>query len=457
MNAVEPLEIPTEDFNTSDADIDLDLSPSDFFGISRELEQHHAIFYQLWELGKPVFTNRLPTAAVAFNKEGECVNFVFNPKFYKSLTPVRRNFIISHECLHVILRHGVRSKDCENREGANVAMDVVINEMLCDQFGYDRDEIDPPTIDPKHPEKGPQRKLCWFDNIFKDRPDVERGQSFEYYYTRLPDGYKLPDGMMLVDIHDFFDGDGEDGVLRRIGGALTDEDKKKIRDILRKQNQDKEKGGMMAGTEALGDWLSVGTGPVKPKQKWETVIKRWMRKFLPNDFDTYEHWARVNRRLVMIPDDAMLPTEMELQDKEDEGKIDVDFYLDTSGSCVHLAARFFKAAKTLPKRRFNVRLFCFDTQVYDVTPEMEKKGKVRGGGGTSFRIIEENIQKRTKKEAALKGKAVKYPEAVFVISDGYGDAYKAQKPERWHWFLTENASMDCIPKASKKHRLKDYE
>lgn len=454
--SVEPLEIPTLETD-SDADIDLDISPSDFFGISRELEQHHAIFYQLWELGRPVFTNRLPTAAVAFNKEGECVNFLFNPKFYKSLTPVRRNFIISHECLHVILRHGVRAKDCESRDAANVAMDVVINELLCEQFGYDRDEIDPLTVDPRFPEKGPVRKLCWFENIFKDRPDVEQGQSFEYYYSRLPEGYKIPDEIMLVDIHDFLDGDAEEGVLKRIAGSLSEEDKKKIRDLIRKQNKDSETGGTKAGTEALGEWLQVGGGYVKPKRKWETIIKRWMRKFLPNDFDTYEHWARSNRRLVMIPDDALLPTEMELQDKEDDGKIDVDFYLDTSGSCVHLANRFFKASKSLPRWRFNVNLFCFDTQVYKVTPAMEKKGQVRGGGGTSFVIIEENIQQRIKKIAAEKGKPAKYPEAVFVISDGAGDRYKAEKPEKWHWFLTDHATLDCIPKESHKHFLKHFE
>jgi predicted metal-dependent peptidase len=207
----------------------------------------------------------------------------------------------------------------------------------------------------------------------------------------------MPDETMLIDVHDFFDGDGEGEVLKKIGGALSEEDKKKIREIIRQQNKDKDKGGFRAGTEALGEWLSVGRTLVRPKQKWETIIKRWMRKYLPNDFDTYEHWARVNRRLVMIPDDALLPTEMELQDKEEEGKILVYFYLDTSGSCVELAPRFWKAANSLPKRRFDVRLFCFDTQIYPVTPEMQKKGKIRGGGGTVSRSLKRAFSVRSRK------------------------------------------------------------
>lgn len=422
----------------------IEITPAEFFQISRELERYHAIFYQFWELGVPMFSKRIPTAAVCFDKEGHCVNFLFNPDFWKGLTTTQRNFIISHECLHVILRHGVRSKDCENKDGANVAMDVVINEMLCEQFGYDRKEIDP------------DNKLCWMDTIFHNDPEVEKGQSFEYYFKRLPADYKIPDGTMLVDIHDFLDKD-IDNILKKLGPSLTDEEKKKIRDIVRKQLRSPIQGGTSAGTVALGDWLSVGNQNIKPKQKWETVIRKWMRKYLPNEFDMYEHWARVNRRMVLIPDDALLPSEMELQDKEVEGKIKVFFYLDTSGSCVHLADRFWKAAKSLPKNRFDVRLFCFDVEVYPVTPEMEKKGKVRGGGGTNFEIIEGSIQKIIKADALKTGGVVTYPEAVFVISDGEGTPFKTPKPDRWYWFLTERNSQQYIPKSSKKYLLKDYE
>jgi hypothetical protein len=44
-----------------------------------------------------------------------------------------------------------------------------------------------------------------------------------------------------------------------------------------------------------------------------------------------------------------------------------------------------------------------------------------------------------------------------VISDGAGDTYKAEKPERWYWFLTENAMLDYIPKESKRYSLKEFE
>ena len=122
------------------------------------------------------------------------------------------------------------------------------------------------------------------------------------------------------------------------------------------------------------------------------------------------------------------------------------FFLDTSGSCYHLKDRFFAAAASLPERRFNVRLFCFDTAVQETTLA---SGKIYGGGGTSFRIIEKHIQ------GEISSKGCKYPE-VFVISDGYGDLVSPQHPSKWHWLLTDNGTKDYISKKSSVHELKDY-
>jgi hypothetical protein len=41
---------------------DIQLNYEEFFAISRLLESHHAVFYQLWELGKPYFTKSIPNS-----------------------------------------------------------------------------------------------------------------------------------------------------------------------------------------------------------------------------------------------------------------------------------------------------------------------------------------------------------------------------------------------------------
>jgi predicted metal-dependent peptidase len=430
---------------------DYHLGYREFFALSRKLEAHHAVFYQLWEIGKPVFTNSIETAAVRFNKEGHCIEFIFNLKFWKSLTDDQRVFIISHECLHVILRHGIRFIDADGeaeRRASNVAMDVVVNELLLEQFGFERKHVDP------------QSKYCFMESIFKDektgkvRTDIDRKQNYEYYFNGLPEASKITK-YVLVDIHDLMNGDEAGEAIGKLNGTLSPEDKESLRKTIEKHfeknKQDKEKESKERGESAGGSWRFMDLSAVKPKRKWETVIKKWAEKYIKNDFDYFEHWARANRRIIELPEDVILPSEMEIQDAAEEGRITVYFFLDTSGSCSHLAERFWKASKSLPKGRFDKKLFCFDTKVYEVD---EKKGELFGFGGTSFDIIENAIQEDIAKQPEGKKK---YPSAVFVITDGYGNEVKPAKPKNWYWFLTEHSSDSCFPKECKKFNLKDYE
>ena len=50
----------------------------------------------------------------------------------------------------------------------------------------------------------------------------------------------------------------------------------------------------------------------------------------------------------------------------------------------------------------------------------------------------------------------KYPDAVFVITDGYGDPVKPEFCKKWYWFLSHNYRA-CIPKECNVYDLKNYE
>ena len=82
----------------------------------------------------------------------------------------------------------------------------------------------------------------------------------------------------------------------------------------------------------------------------------------------------------------------------------------------------------------------FDTKVYETTIESRR---LYGFGGTSFDIIEDYIQSYIKKNN------LKYPEAVFVITDGCGNSVNPQIPKNWYWFLSKNY-ITYIPKESNK-------
>lgn len=128
--------------------------------------------------------------------------------------------------------------------------------------------------------------------------------------------------------------------------------------------------------------------------------------------------------------------------KFQEIKTEVWFFLDTSGSNANMADLFFGAAESLPADRYNIRLFCFDTEVYETY--LETRAIYGSMGGTKFSILEEKILREEK-----------YPDAVFVFTDGYGEPIELRKPKRWHWFLTPNGVTNSIPRKCHIHYLVD--
>jgi len=106
--------------------------------IASLLSNHHTIFKTFWNVGKPIFTKSIKTAAVGFDSFGNTLYMIINPDFWDSLNSVNKAFIIAHECLHIILKHGQRGMAFKNQDAVNIAMDIVINEMLVFSFGFNK-------------------------------------------------------------------------------------------------------------------------------------------------------------------------------------------------------------------------------------------------------------------------------------------------------------------------------
>jgi hypothetical protein len=410
------------------------INQNDWLEISRALEDHHAIFYELWQMGRPVFTDEIETAAVRFTSDsGEFVEFMFNPDYWNSLTPYERLFVISHEGLHVILNHGVRTGQGKDGPRINAALDIVVNHLLVNSFGFDRKRIRDEDM------------LCWTDTIFKERVDVATiptNESFEHYYQMIPES-------LVIDVFPLDDhskmGKNAGKIIDKLNNRLSSEEKEAIKDVIVNHFEGADDDSRSAS--GCGGWSFVKIEKVKPKKKWETIILKWSLKYMRDGLDEHEQWAKIARRFELLPNDICLPSEME-EDSKDFDRIPLHLYLDTSGSCIKYKERFFRAALSLPKDRFVVRLFCFDTRVEETTLASRK---IYGGGGTAFDIIERNIQKIIKKEKTT------YPEGVFLITDGAGNSVSPEMPKRWHWFLTRSGRTNLIPKESKTYKLDDFE
>ena len=408
------------------------LSSEEFLSLSRALMQHHAIFDRLWSMGRPVFTEEIPTAAVYFDKVGETIEFKINPEFWKTLDDVQKQFVISHECLHVILYHGIRINQLKSDDIkiANLALDIIVNHSLVDRFGFKREEIDPTN------------KYCWVDTVFKDSPP-EAGKYYEYYYNLLE---KNPEstGCSTVDMHDGLSSFNTPEFEDKLKELASPDELESLSDFVESQTKDIEGECQKAGCNPGNTFILADVGNVKHKKKWETVIKKWAAKFIKDD--DIEQWARRNRRLTFMPNDFMIPSDQEVEAFEKD-RIQVWFFQDTSGSCSGFVNRFFKAAKSLPPERFDIKMHCFDTRVFETTLESKK---LYGFGGTSFSCLENYIQSYIKKHG------LNYPKAIFVITDGYGDRINPQLPDRWYWFLSTKYT-GCIPKECKILSLSDFE
>jgi predicted metal-dependent peptidase len=119
--------------------------------------------------------------------------------------------------------------------------------------------------------------------------------------------------------------------------------------------------------------------------------------------------------------------------------------MDTSGSCANLAQRFFDAANSINKDKFDVEYYCFDTRVYKVNM---KDKKLFGFGGTSFRCISDFVYKNKNDKPF-----------VWVLTDGWGDFpnIPENQEEKWRWFLVQDGSKRFIPQNSKIYNLENFE
>jgi predicted metal-dependent peptidase len=441
----------------------------EFLKLRNSLEYHHALFYELCCMGAPIFSHEIPTSGVQFHpKYGGYLAFMWNPDFWDECDDYKKVFVTCHEILHVMLSHGKRMDHTPGiAHLSNMAADIVINHLLVDFFGFDREQIEG------------SEDLCWIDTVFKDnKEEIEETREYEYYFQEIKKIATVVQVLMeggggqILDSHDSLpdssDCDGKstgqneglkDTIKKVVEQNLTKEERKdfhdkcagKIHDTSKdpsgqETSEDREAKTKLAGTIAGDTCYIILPKKQKYNMKWTEVINNWRRR-RQHEEGPEDIWHQRERKFNALSPEIMLPYAKDADDQEQE-YIDVWFYQDISGSCVHMAEKFFSAARTFPPTKFNVRAFSFDTRVHPIDL---KEGKVRGGGGTAFIPIEESIQKIMVQENC------KYPDAVFVFTDGYSwDHVQPQHPKRWYWFLNEGGTKDYIPVESNVFKLSDF-
>lgn len=425
------------------------ISIEDKIEIATKLQEFHYFFRTFWDLCDISIEDSavIDTGAIQFNFNDDRISLVLNKKFWETENESSRMFLLCHEMLHVVLDHISRFREYwgdSEHKNVNYATDVVINEMLVSAFGFFRNELCDRL----------GKDGCWLDTVFKGRKDVAKGESAEYYFSKLKNAQPTSP-VKTADVHikmteeeaqDLINSLTDNGLFASIDDEFIEKVASSPQEMQKlQQHQENAQAGSGGGS-----WTKLQIKKSR-KKKWESVIKKWEMKTKVSTVSTTSRWDRIAPRYsdIMSSGKFFLPSDNWMVDEYyKNNKIEVFFFLDTSGSCYSLKDRFFKAAHSLDPKKFKIRLFSFDTRVEELDL---KSGKVYGGGGTSFSIIENKIQ------SIIKSEKIKYPDAVWIITDGYGDRVNPEKPDKWHWFMTSGYSSHYIPKHSKIYKLTDYE
>jgi len=408
--------------------------------IGSSLDTYHQVFFTFWELAAVRFTDRMPTAAIQFFPSGN-PEMLINETFWDSLTHNERLFVVCHECLHVILNHDERNGKAEfphaTSTDINRAQDITINHMICDLFGYNRDDL------------REWKKYCWIETCFDDPTQIKRNETFLYYLEMLlkhpkKDG-KMPE---TVDQHPDSSkpnsgdrvplGDLSDDLKADIIGQLADD--LSPEEIEKLVNASPE---MRAGLGAGNLLFEIDMKKRTPRKlKFASIVKKLKRtRMKPTPVDV-ESFTRVDRRFDSLGKEITLPGKYE-GSKPTRDRLLIFLFMDISGSCLPHVDTFKKvyAAFAAEEHIFEIRLFMFDTRVTELTGA-DPRGF--GGGGTNFGILEKKVQE-------LKGEYHgKYPDCVVIVTDGEGTPVHPEAATRWVWLLTPGWNMRTyIPNTSR--------
>jgi predicted metal-dependent peptidase len=397
------------------------LSRDEYLILSRELQKYHEIFDKFWKITNIVEDETVKTAVTAFDPEDfkNTLAIKINPSFWISLSLYQKVFLICHEYLHILLLHGFRifnMRDVDKKR-ANVAADLIVHIFILEKFGMDKEKIDPDS------------HYYWIQNIF---PNESTDNTFEFFYNKL---LKMNDkdigDYALADSHDGFSGiTSVDQIVKFVNENLSEDGKKSLKRMIDEKQ---------AGTNSLGESIEIKKEEVK-KLEFEKLIQEWLNMRIKIDEREEDVWTRENRRIKSPPHGLILPAEYDyIHQSKIKEKLDVYIFLDASGSCAAYINKFYALTSIINLNYFTPYFFTFDTEVFTVENNSKK---LRGGGGTSFKNIEKFLLKLEK-----------YPDSIFVLTDGHGDFVYPRYPERWLWFVTDNYMM-FIPKDSKAYNIR---
>jgi len=343
------------------------------------------------------------------------------------LHPNELAWIITHECLHYILQHVKMGKLFRNHHCANIAMDIIVNDLMKEVF------LEAVNED--------------FFKVFK----------YEYYTgpntlgllscdMELEDVYRKvmlmphpPDELdNQLDNHEYHNSDSPhlDNAGEDLGRMFTndpgneDADGNGSKSSVPPLTQEDVKRKPAGYGTARGDGQLVGLARAV-FNFGKVFVKLTGKKLLRGSDDDLEStWLKRPRAMISLdPNKGMLPgIKMEPSKKNI-----IDVFIDVSGSVTPEQCSFFaNFVNFIPRKKYMVRFHSFNTEVHSDI-EVDSRGKIvniKCGGGTSFSAVARFILTE-----------IPTPDNIVVVTDGFDklDNSLIKNPNQWCWIV------DCVP------------
>jgi predicted metal-dependent peptidase len=343
---------------------------------------------------KHSFFGNLATRLQLINADDWCstaatdgLKFYYNSRFIMMLKPKEVEFLVGHEVLHVVYDHMDRRGD-RDPQIHNIACDYAVNaDLKKHKVGQFITTV--PCLYEQKYDGMPSEQI--YDDLMKNIQQIDLD--------------KLIDQMIDDHMESSEKGDGEDdgdskgkGKRPTMSEAEREQMRKDIRDAIINAANAADAGSMPAGVERLIKDLT------EPVMNWRELIQTSLTSAIKTDYT----WMRPSRRSWHM--DAIMPG------TNPGEEIDVDIYIDLSGSISHKQGMEFLSEVMGMMDMFDgyvVHVSCFDTSVYN-TQEFTSENmdtveeyELKGGGGTDFTCIFDDLKERGR-----------VPNKLIVFTDG---------------------------------------
>lgn len=357
---------------------------------------------------KHSFFGNLATRLQLINADDWCstaatdgLKFYYNSRFIMMLKPKEVIFLVAHEVLHVVYDHMDRRGD-RDPQIHNIACDYAVNADLKKHKVGDFITTVDCLYEPKY-EGWTSEKI--YDDLMKNVQKINLDQLID----------------KMIDDHLDGDGDGDEDQDSESGTAGDKEGKggdkegkgkrPKMSESERQQMRDQVRDAIInAAKAAAAGEVPLGVERMikeltEPVMNWRELVQTTLTSAIKSDYT----WMRPSRRSWHM--DAVMPG------TNPGEEIDVDIYIDLSGSISHKQGMAFLSEVMGMMDMFDgyrVHVSCFDTKVYN-TQEFNSDNmdtvedyQLRGGGGTDFDCIFEDLKEQGR-----------VPNKLIVFTDGY--------------------------------------